>query len=92
MSEETLELLKMLLRVTSSAYDDEIKMLYEGAMADMKRVGIKEEILGADPLHPLVLNAVACYIKSRFGYDNPDSAFFEEQYRQITIDLMNSEV
>ena len=41
MSEETLGLIKMLLRVTSSVYEDEIKMLYEGAMADMKRVGIK---------------------------------------------------
>lgn len=91
MTEETLSLLKVLLRVSSSAYDDEIKMLVDGAVTDMKRIGIKDEYLAEDALSPLALNAIACYVKARFGYDNTDAPFFEEQYRQLTIDLMNSE-
>lgn len=91
MSEDTLATLKMLLRVSSEAYDEEVKMLAEGALADMRRVGIKAEILEADPVNPLVMNALACFVKARFGFDNPDASFFEEQYRQLTIDLMNSE-
>lgn len=90
MNEETLTLLKVLLRVSSASYDAEIKMLAEGAIADMQRIGIKDEYL-TDTLHPLALNAIACYVKARFGYDNTDASFFEEQYRQLTIDLMNSE-
>lgn len=81
--------MKLNLRVTGDWADDEINMLIDGAKADMVRVGIAADVV--EEGGALVKNAIACYCKSRFGYDNPDSARFEALYRQCVCDLMNSD-
>ena len=85
-----LDELKIILRVSSDIYNPEIEMLMTAALADMKRVGIKESLLDADSLDAQVKMAVACYCKANFGFDNTEHDSFDAIYRQKVIDLMNS--
>ena len=79
---------KLCLRITSSVYDAEITMLIEAAEADMERVGIKPALIQADV--PLVKQAVMCWVKSHFGYDNSEASRFASSYRSIVASLLNS--
>lgn len=82
--------IKTSLRVSSDKVDAEVDALIFAAFADMRRVGVGESLLDeADP-HPLVRMAVMCYAKASFGYDNSEAPRFQESYRQIVCDLMNS--
>lgn len=81
---------KIVCRVTSTAFDVELEALVAAAIADMKRVGIKEELLGEDNLHPLARVAIFAYAKAHFGYDVNERAEFEDTYRSAVIGLMNS--
>lgn len=65
-------------------------MHIDAALADMKRVGIDEELLDPDTIAALPRQAVAMFVKSRFGYDNDEASRFETAYRQTVIDLLNS--
>ena len=86
-----LEDIKLSLRITSDAFDDEVSMLVFAALADMKRVGIDESYLDLDgELHPLVRMAITCYCKARFGYDNEEADRFDASYRQTVADMLNS--
>lgn len=83
--------MRLVLMVTGSMRDPEIRMLVDAALADMRRVGVRDSLLDdEDALPPLVKQAVACYCKSRFGFDNPDFERFDASYRQIVCDLLNS--
>lgn len=79
---------KTVLRISADVYDAEIEMLIESALEDLKRVGIREEVI--EEGNPLVRKAVCCYCKANFGYDNSDASFFDRSYRQTVTDLMNS--
>lgn len=87
--EELFALVKVVLRVSGDIYDTEINMLIDSAIEDMKRVGIREELL-SEELPPLVVKAVCTYCKAEFGFDNEEAPLIAESYRQIVCDLMNS--
>lgn len=76
------------LRVSGEVLDSEIEMLINAALADMERVGINVD--SADYAESMMNMALVCFCKARFGFDNPDSARYEELYRQAVIDLLNS--
>ena len=88
--------MKVSLRIIADDLDVEVEMLVGAALADMRRVGVRPELLELDDDGNLVrgdflvTEAVACFVKSRFGYDNADSGKFEEAYRRTVVDLMNS--
>lgn len=82
--------IKVSLRLSSNALDSEVSSLIYAAVADMRRVGIAEELLDLANPHPLVRMAITCYAKANFGYDNDEATRFQESYRQIVCDLMNS--
>lgn len=87
--------IKTVLRVKSNALDSEVSMLIDAAKADMIRVGIREALVSPDDeadLHPMVKQAIACYAKANFGYDNNEASRFARAYRQTVTDLMNSDV
>lgn len=88
--DELLGLVKGVLRVSSDVYNDEIQLLIDSAIADMKRVGVREVLLTGE-VSPLCARAICCFCKGQFGFDNDDAAFFMDSYRQATIDLMNSD-
>ena len=82
------------LRITSDSFDGEIGMLIEAALYDMERVGVNPALLerdGNDDIaNTFVKTAVYAYCKAHFGYDNPEATRFDDSYRRIVCDLMNS--
>lgn len=89
--------MKLSLRVMTDKLDAEVSMLVDAALADMARVGVRVELLERDPDgnlvfgNPLVRQAVACFCKARFGFDNGDAPRFDESYRRSVCDLINSQ-
>lgn len=71
-----LENVKKALRVTSSAFDEEVKELIESAKLDLKIAGITV----SDSPDALVRRAITIYCKVNFGYDNPDADRFQDSY------------
>ena len=87
--------IKVSLRVTSGVFDSEVRGLVEAARFDMERAGVDPSLLALDPIsedleNEFVKQAVRCYAKAHFGYDNPEADRFDESYRRIVCDLMNS--
>lgn len=82
------------LRLTTDALDSEVQMLADSALYDMERVGVDPDLLSVDDEgsleNPFVKNAVTCYCKAHFGYDNAEADRFDESYRRIVCDLLNS--
>lgn len=81
---------KVALRVTTDLLDTEVQGLIDAALADMSRVGIREDLLDEDEPAPLVKMAVCLYCKAHFGYDNDEASRFSESYRQLVADMLNS--
>lgn len=81
--------MKLILRVSNNAYDIEVQMCIDSAIADMKRVGIREEVISSD--NPLVRQAIACYCKANFGFDNEEAGRFTQSYIQTVTDLLHSD-
>ncbi len=76
-----------------SPYDPELRMLIDSALADMRAKGVNPSLFGdasGDGMSPLVKQAVACFVKARFGYDNADAARLEESWRMAVCELLNS--
>lgn len=84
------------VRVTSDKFDGELETLIGSALYDMERVGVNPALLEVDEDGSLVednafvKNAVTCYCKANFGYDNAEADRFDAAYRRIVCDLMNS--
>ena len=86
--------IKLSLRVATDDLDTEVRMLVDAAIYDMWRVGINPEILPEDADddadNAFVKTAIAAYCKAHFGYDNQEAARFDDSYRRIVCDLLNS--
>jgi len=87
--------IKTSLRITSDVYDSEVRGLIDAARFDMERVGVDPTLLALDPKtqdlsNEFVKQAVRCYAKAHFGYDNPEAERMDDSYRRIVCDLMNS--
>lgn len=79
------------LRVTTDSLDGEIEMLANAALYDMERAGVNPVLLeDPDDLGPFTKHAVTAYCKAHFGYDVSEAERFDESYRRIVCDLLNS--
>lgn len=89
-----LDEMRMRLRVSSEITDDEIEGEIQAALADMRRVGVRDRLLIPEVeggLHPLVKHAIALYCKAYYGYDNAiERPQFIAAYNQTVCDLLNS--
>ena len=85
-----LDEMRMRLRITHDMTDDEVDGEILAAMADMRRCGVKEDLLDAEDPHPLVKHAVALYCKAYYGYDNSEREQFVKAYERTLCDLLNS--
>lgn len=79
-----LELVKLALRITTDAFDNELNMLIEAAQADL---GIAGVVL-PENLDPICQRAVVTYCKLHFG--EPDDydrlkASYDEQKAQLSM-------
>ena len=86
--------IKLSLRVSTSALDAEVEMLVGAAIRDMERVGVDPGLLPTDASDDcddlFVKTAIAAYCKAHFGYDNQEANRFDDSYRRIVCDLLNS--
>lgn len=74
-----LEKVKLALRVSNSAFDDEITSLIEAAKIDLQNGGV----LRTDPADALVERAIVLYAKANYGMANPDSVKYDEAYHNL---------
>ena len=84
------DLVRTSVRVTSTLTDDEIEMLIAAAVAEMRRVGVREELLAEESMGALAKFAVVSYVKANYGYDNEEADRFMASFHQTCVDLMNS--
>ena len=83
---EALAKIKLRLRITTDAFDDEITDLINSALADLGIAGVDGEnaIIG----NALVLTAVSTYVKMMFGepdeYDRLKKSY-DEQKAQLSM-------
>ena len=87
-----LEDARAVVRVTSELYNPEIQMLIDAALADLRRVGIREHLLAEETMDPLVRHAVLAYVKANFGFDFTEYELPQLQlvYPSIVASLLNS--
>lgn len=78
---------RVALRVSSKQLDPEVETLVDAAIEDMQRVGVSDAYIASMPA--LVRQAVICYAKSGFGFDNEEAPRFQSTYRQMVADMMN---
>lgn len=69
------------MRLTTTAHDQELKDLINAARADLVLGGVLE-VKAEDEKDPLVLRAVATYVKAEFGLDNEDADKYRDSYRE----------
>lgn len=74
-----LEKVKLALRITSIAFDDEINDLIEAAKTDLFISGIKT----INENDALIQQAIKTYCKANFGLDNKDSEKYQESYDML---------
>lgn len=79
-----LDRVKLALRITTNAFDDEITGLINAAIGDLGLVGINRAVL--DSADELVITAVITYVKLHFGDpSDPDrlKRSYDEQKAQL---------
>ena len=85
-----LDEMRVRLRVTSDMTDSEIEGEIAAALADMRRCGVRDELLESEEPDPLVKHAIALYCKAYYGYDNSEREQFVRAYERTVCDLLNS--
>ena len=83
-----LDLVKVALRITSTAYDAQLNQLIAAALADLGITDINAALLVADTDKSLIKQAVMTYCALNFG--NPDNydrlkAAYDEQKAQLLM-------
>lgn len=77
---------KLALRITTTAFDDEINGLISSGLADLGLVGIDPATIVSGTTDELVITAVTTYVKLHFGEpSDPDrlKASYDEQKAQL---------
>jgi hypothetical protein len=70
--------------------DAEIQMWIDAAKCDMRRCGVKQELLVEETMSSLAKSAVVCFVKGQYGYDNSEAPRFLDSYRIMVTGLLNS--
>ena len=77
-----LEKVKLSLRISNDAFNDEILGIIEAAKEDLIIGGVSEEKANSSD-DPLILRAVTLYAKANFGLSNPDSEKYDDSYHNL---------
>lgn len=83
-----LDKVKLALRISTNAFDEELQDLIDAAVDDLGLVGISEDVLVSPMAYPLITRAVITYCKFHFGEPaDPDriKASYDEQKAQLMI-------
>lgn len=77
---------KLALRITTNAFNDEITGLISAALLDLGLVGIEDDLLVTGTTDELIITAVITYVKLHFGEpSDPDrlKKSYDEQKAQL---------
>ena len=75
---------KMYIRkFKADALDEEVQDLIDAAKLDLKTTGIVCE----DYNDPLMVQAITCYVKANYGYENKEAERFLASYESIKAKL-----
>lgn len=83
-----LEKVKLALRITTTAFDDELIDLIAAAIEDLRVAGIACCVLNDPEAHPLIARAIVTYCKVHFGEPaDPErlQASYDAQKGQLQI-------
>jgi len=70
---------KKALRISDTAFDDEIQNLIDGALSDLQLSGVVNVV----ETDSLIIRAVVTFCKANFGWDNPDSEKLQMSYEML---------
>lgn len=73
---------KLALRISNSAFDQEIVDLIESARMDLIISGVSPLMANSDT-DPLIKRAIIIYCKSSFGYENADAERLNKSYMML---------
>lgn len=83
-----LELVRLALRRTTSAFDAEIQLLIDDCLTELTSLGVLDGPGAADASDPQIQTAVIAYCKWKFG-ENPDADKWEHIYTDKVSKLMH---
>ena len=83
-----LEEVKMALRISNTAYDDEIINLIDACKSDLETSGVAPSYFEEFNYRALIKQAVITYCKAQFGYDNQDAGRLNENYELLKQKLV----
>jgi uncharacterized phage protein (predicted DNA packaging) len=76
-----LDSIKLRLRITHDALNDEINDLIEEAREDLKLSGISDLKADAETdIDPLIKRAITVYVQANFGTENPNAERLQKSY------------
>ncbi len=78
---EYLTSIRQYMRLTSTIHDSELEDLINAARADLVLGGVLPAKV-EDEQDPLIMRAVATYVKAEFGLDNDDSEKYRASYKE----------
>lgn len=78
------ERVKMALRITTTAFDDEIRQFIDDCLAELRMLGIYRDGMSGDNQ---IISTVIFYCKARFG-NNPDADRWEKIYSDKVSKLL----
>ena len=79
-----LNIVKLALRITTSAFDDEIQYLIDACTNEMNALGV--EVAFSESTDPQIVQAVISYCKWQFGA-NPDADRWRDIYHEKLAQL-----
>lgn len=78
-----LEEVKMALRISNNAYNNEIKNLIDACKSDLETSGVAPSYFLEANYRALIKQAIITYCKAQFGYDNQDATRLNESYELL---------
>ena len=78
---EYLTSIRQYMRLTSTIHDSELEDRVNAARADLVLGGVLPA-KAEDEQDPLIMRAVATYVKAEFGLDNGDSEKYRASYKE----------
>ena len=78
---EYLTSIRQYMRLISTIHDSELEDLINAARADLVLGGVLPA-KAEDESDPLIMRAVATYVKAEFGLDNDDSEKYRASYKE----------
>lgn len=85
-SEYLAKLRRAVRRSQSDEVDEELCDLIEECRRDLTSLGVQDTV-AIDEADPLILGAVRCFVRWKFGISNEDAAANREDYMQLRDEI-----